>query len=450
MGGFLPRLFDGADRDPDTSRSKEERLLIHQPTKRFLTLLLCMLMLGSMLPAAWASSGADAQTGEDPTPEAARADSPDAEEEGPLAFGDEPQTDPDPDEDELPIIPYVYLWLGGTKVTTANAGDILGDGTVRFDPAAGSLTFSVGQPTVSGTHNGALIDAPGLTGLTIEAPAGLTLESSEASCGIRLEKGALTLNGEFRLTLSSADAGYGVFAAKGITANKSVSISAAGESAVGLYTDGKLSFGTGVLDVDAGRQAILAKEEIAIPDGYGVTLPEGGKLAQIDGAYTVTDAEGAVAAHAIIRELPMVTVTFDLNYEGSEAITVRVLKGGTIAEFPSVERVNGKSVWKLIGWYTKAASGTDVGKLGEKVTAESSFEADTTVYAHWRLPGDINGDGKVNDKDVTRLINYHTFKDIPVKVVEENLDVNGDGKLNDKDVTRLINYLTFGDSVVIH
>jgi hypothetical protein len=51
---------------------------------------------------------------------------------------------------------------------------------------------------------------------------------------------------------------------------------------------------------------------------------------------------------------------------------------------------------------------------------------------------------------VTRLINYHTFKDIPVKVVEENLDVNGDGKLNDKDVTRLINYLTFGDSVVIH
>ena len=53
----------------------------------------------------------------------------------------------------------------------------------------------------------------------------------------------------------------------------------------------------------------------------------------------------------------------------------------------------------------------------------------------------------MNDKDVTRLINYLYLSGVPV--VEDALDVNGDGKVNDKDVTRLINYLYF-EGVVIH
>jgi len=75
------------------------------------------------------------------------------------------------------------------------------------------------------------------------------------------------------------------------------------------------------------------------------------------------------------------------------------------------------------------------------------LDKDLEVIARTHLPGDINGDGKVNDKDVTRLINYLTFSGVPA--VEAALDVNGDGKVNDKDVTRLINYLTF-EGVVIH
>ena len=79
--------------------------------------------------------------------------------------------------------------------------------------------------------------------------------------------------------------------------------------------------------------------------------------------------------------------------------------------------------------------------------ADGTTEASHVVIRPGYLPGDINGDGKVNDKDVTRLINYLTFSGVPV--VEAALDVNGDGKVNDKDVTRLINYLTF-EGVVIH
>ena len=62
-------------------------------------------------------------------------------------------------------------------------------------------------------------------------------------------------------------------------------------------------------------------------------------------------------------------------------------------------------------------------------------------------PGDINGDDKVNLKDVTRLKQY--LLGWRVKVVEQALDVNGDGKVNLKDVTRLKQHL-LGWKVTIH
>ncbi len=59
------------------------------------------------------------------------------------------------------------------------------------------------------------------------------------------------------------------------------------------------------------------------------------------------------------------------------------------------------------------------------------------------VPGDINGDEKVNSKDVSRLMQYHAHWDVDVN--EPALDTNGDGKLNSKDVTRLMQYLAHWD-----
>ena len=56
------------------------------------------------------------------------------------------------------------------------------------------------------------------------------------------------------------------------------------------------------------------------------------------------------------------------------------------------------------------------------------------------IPGDINGDGKVNNSDLTRLFQY--LSDWDVEVNEAALDVNGDGKVNNKDLTRLFQYLS--------
>lgn len=64
-----------------------------------------------------------------------------------------------------------------------------------------------------------------------------------------------------------------------------------------------------------------------------------------------------------------------------------------------------------------------------------------TVSAY--LPGDINGDGKVNNRDATRLLQY--LSDWDVEVVEAALDTNGDGKVNNRDATRLLQYLSDWD-----
>ena len=81
-----------------------------------------------------------------------------------------------------------------------------------------------------------------------------------------------------------------------------------------------------------------------------------------------------------------------------------------------------------------------------------SEDKDVTLYAIWQenastyTPGDINGDGLVNNKDLTRLMKYIAGEN--VEVVEAALDVNGDGTVNNKDLTRLMKYLAGADVTI--
>ncbi len=63
------------------------------------------------------------------------------------------------------------------------------------------------------------------------------------------------------------------------------------------------------------------------------------------------------------------------------------------------------------------------------------------------VPGDINGDGVLNNKDVTRLMQYYAGWDVTVNTPA--LDVNNDGACNNKDVTRLMQFQA-GWDVEIH
>lgn len=62
------------------------------------------------------------------------------------------------------------------------------------------------------------------------------------------------------------------------------------------------------------------------------------------------------------------------------------------------------------------------------------------------VAGDINGDGNVNNKDLTRLMKYISGEE--VEVVSVCVDTNGDGNVNNKDLTRLMKYIS-GEDVEI-
>lgn len=64
------------------------------------------------------------------------------------------------------------------------------------------------------------------------------------------------------------------------------------------------------------------------------------------------------------------------------------------------------------------------------------------VYTH--IPGDIDGDGEVNNKDATYLLRYLAGWNIE-GINEEALDTTGDGRITNKDGTRLLRYLANWD-----
>lgn len=62
------------------------------------------------------------------------------------------------------------------------------------------------------------------------------------------------------------------------------------------------------------------------------------------------------------------------------------------------------------------------------------------------VPGDISGDGEVNNKDLTRLFRYLSGYDVEVN--EAALDITGDGEVNNKDLTRLFRFLSGYDVII--
>ena len=84
----------------------------------------------------------------------------------------------------------------------------------------------------------------------------------------------------------------------------------------------------------------------------------------------------------------------------------------------------------------KAVDGEKIYQITSDYTAVIT---DNSIIRN-HTPGDINNDGKVNNKDLTRLFKYRSDWDVAVN--EAALDVNGDGSVNNKDLLRLFKYLS--------
>ena len=193
--------------------------------------------------------------------------------------------------------------------------------------------------------------------------------------------------------------------------------------------------------------------------------------AKITLASATASAGEEIAIPVALTESPgVVSVEFSVQYDASVLEWTGVLEGeyggnfdgetgSMITWYAADPRVNETKDGVLATLVFRVKDDAPEGQTEVSITYEvdSVYNADEanvalavtpgviTVSSY--IPGDINGDGKVNNKDVTRLMRYIKYKD--VEVVEAALDVNGDGKTNNKDVTRLMRYVKYKD-VEIH
>ena len=139
----------------------------------------------------------------------------------------------------------------------------------------------------------------------------------------------------------------------------------------------------------------------------------------------------------------------------AEHLALGVNAEGKLGFFPQAEGtyMAANTAWLSTTLMEKEFDGVTAVYLVEPVEPEPQDPEEPEVYI-----GDVNGDGELNIKDATMLINYllvqphsdETPRNEPAETEDDevvltvnvaNSDVNGDGQLTIKDVTMLLNML---------
>ena len=266
----------------------------------------------------------------------------------------------------LPRIP-VTLLVGGVTVTVENMDDVLGDGTVSYDPDTNTLTLNGAEILVSDGHYG--IRNTGTLNICLQ---GQNKVICSGTYGI-YSTDDMVIDGSGSLEVSGADFGIriaGGYEIGGLTLCGDVKVTAVGEGAAygscyGVQVDDVLTVcDNAELNASAGAAperscAVYAYDIVEIYDNASVTAA-GGDLV-LD---WTTDSVGVRTTHVIIdggsltatggasgSSNGIFTSTFDM-YAG----TVTASGGTTDGQGPSVGLQANKSL-ELIGGTVKATGG---------------------------------------------------------------------------------------------
>lgn len=178
-------------------------------------------------------------------------------------------------------------------------------------------------------------------------------------------------------------------------------------------------------------QTVTAK--ISIENNPGITAF--GFTVNYDGSVmTLTNAEskdfGALVTTQIDKNnyyISWANNVENITTNGTIAeLTFKISDGAASGSYALTLKADADEIYKIVDKY---------GETQNVAFALNNGEIKVSEY----LPGDINMDGKVNMKDVTRLHQY--VAKWPVTVNQAACDTNGDGKVNMKDVTRLHQYV---------
>ena len=196
---------------------------------------------------------------------------------------------------------WYKLEIAGTKVTDSNKADILGDGAASYDPTTNTLTLNKDITTANGT----IISIFGITGLTINVPANVKLESTTPVQELINLDGSATITGSGALTLKgNGEYGVNLSGISGLIVDNILDIKAPVSISgmkKGFYTpsDSGIRIYGSTVSVSCTENIAYGKFTIPLNDCH-VSHPSGAK---INATFKFVDANG--------KEIKAVTILPD-------------------------------------------------------------------------------------------------------------------------------------------
>ena len=320
-------------------------------------------------------------------------------------------TDVDPDQPESETYD---LWVAGKQVTETNQNDVLGDGTVSYDPDTHTLTLKDANLTLSGDAEDGIsscIDSDLTKELTITGTA--TLSNAD---GI-LTEGPLTLNNAtLTLTGNNEDGGEEAIRAgrsdEDITIQNS-KVTIAGTNAEGNFFNfgircGKLTVANSTLNVKADSgSAIVADELKASGAGTVITAETDASeeeeyyALELDNELTLQDGLALVAGEvnksktAKIAQPEQAPTDFKVYWvvrPGDEPVNGGMQFPGAIFGSEEEERL-------FEGWFLEDGTRLEDSPyyMGPGVDHVGNLDRDVTFYGHWRTAE--SGEGSQDGSD---------------------------------------------------
>ena len=289
---------------------------------------------------------------------------------------------------------YTQITVSGTP--TANT-------TITLDPATAKTLSSIAvttAPTQTTYTAGENFDPAGMV-----VTATYSDSSTAAVTGYTVTDGTALIAGKTSVTISYTEGGVTKTCTQDITVNAAPktldSIAVTTAPAKVTYTAGENFDPTGMVVT-----ATYSDSSTAAVTGYTVT--DGTALTAGKTSVTISYTEGGVTkttTQAIAVNAPEFTITFDGN-GGTPSVSDMTTTGQKLATLPTATR---SGSYSFKGWYTAASSGT-------KITTDTVFNENTTVYAQWTYTGGGGGGG----------VSKYTVK----------FETNGGSTIANKTVTR--------------
>lgn len=316
--------------------------------------------------------------------------------------------DPDPQESE-----NYDLWVAGKQVTKTNQNDVLGNGTVAYDPNTHTLTLKQADLTLSGdTEEGiyCCIQSELADMLTITGTATLSDADGIMTAGpLTLDNATLTLTGESGDGVEDAIRA-GSQCDKDITIRNST-VTIADSNAEGDFFHygircGNLTVANSTLNVKVGGSAIVADELKASGAGTVITAEtdaseeqeyyalELDELTLRDGLVLVEGKmnESKKAKIARPEQAPTYFKVYWVVHPGDEPVNGGMQIPGAITSSEEEARL-------FEGWFLEDGTRLEDSPyyMGPGADHVGNLDRDVTFYGHWRTAE--SGEGSGDDGD---------------------------------------------------